>query len=446
MKQINNKIVLTLLIITVVLSSCNKNEPTNRGTQPTPNANDTITTAAAAGEILVNNYQNFTIQTNSIFSGQTISAWQNNNNNNVEPSVIENGIMYLRTFSGLKAINLSNGAILFQKSYSSIYLNTTSVLNYPVIKDSVLYFVSQGENNELIYLHAYHKLTGAKLFSTKISLGIAITSPMLATPIISGNNLYVTFQQNLGSNKYPSIFCINRHNGTTIWSRTFGYNQIISTFPALYNNTVILSILTGGNSTTTDIVILNALTGATLLQNNYFGVDFVGTEQKFLNNQLYSFSYSSNNINDVSLNTINPTSGSITNKYTIGTLKFYLDSTNLFFVKNGILSNYSLTNNSIIWAKEVACESFRKTQPDSNAILIETTSPLVTDKYIYTMEYAVKSGSQNDLMTSVIIYSKQTGKKLYELKNYSGFSFSRYIIKNESGIYFYQNKRGVSFY
>jgi hypothetical protein len=209
----------------------------------------------------------------------------------------------------------------------------------------------------------------------------------------------------------------------------------------------LLSLVTGNNGTSTDILALNTTTGSTLFQSNYLGVDFLGTEQKLINNSLYNFSYSSiNNVNDVSLNTINPTSGSIENKFTIGTIKFFLDSANLFFVKDGKLNKYSLANRNIAWTKLVASETFRKAQTDSSSIYTETSSPLVTDKYIYTIEWAYNTVTQTDLLNSVIIYNKETGKKLYELKNFSGFSFSRFIIKNSDNRYFYQNKREVSYY
>lgn len=438
--------VLTYIFITAMLISCSKSSDvqTPSGTGGGTGSGGTGVTPDVGSILIDNSYDTLKIidaNTGAVTKTMRIDGLQS-----VEPATIDEGIYYHFTGGVFTATDLSTGAQVFAKGYSGLYFSGYKPWCFPVIKDTIVYIVNHSTGDQLVNLYAYHKKTGLKYFQSNISFGHADLEPILTTPLVSKDNVYVIYSSN-GSTYPTSVFCFNRFSGALRWSRTLTGQGNANPYLLLNNNELIVSTCKTYGGYESVINSLDTATGNTNWQNTYSSGELIDADKKFRNNTILSVSDPGRSQHHFSVNYINPANGQVTSSYDFGAFGiFNVNNDAVYYTNRAQLTCYSLDLKSFKWTVELASETYRKSLANSANYMANVTTPLVTDLYVYTLEEVTTFGSGARVKAFVAVYDKTTGKKLVETPLGSTFGLTKFIVRDKNNNYFFTQRRDQGIY
>ncbi|MBP9099266.1 MAG: PQQ-binding-like beta-propeller repeat protein [Ferruginibacter sp.] len=421
-------------LFSLILFSCRKS---NSVTENRPADSTAIPLPPEVGNMIIP--MNDTLRYVDNLSGSIINIKKIYGASYIEPSVINDSIYYVATHTQFTAFNIYTGVELFTKFYNTLYtIGGVVPICYPVIKDSIVYITCHGESNQLVYLYAYHKKTGVKLFQSEISSNIPGREPTLTTPLISGNFIFVGYNNN--TDVKPKIFCFDRFNGSLVWSKELPNSYKINPFLLIENNNLIVSISKGFGNYESIAYSLNSSNGNINWQNSYGSGELIYTEKRIKNGKLFVVTESTTISNTYTFNSLNTSNGQLNSAYDFNSREFNFIDDALYFSKDKKMYKYSYEAGIVNWSVELEIEKYRKTQNDSIAYSIFTSSPLITDQYVYILESAIKIGKT---VTFLVVYNKANGALIYRSPEIKTSSQSmKFVIRDKNNSYFYmQHKR-----
>jgi len=348
------------------------------------------------------------IRTVNIKSGTTVMSKEN-------PGYLPNGITFEDSIAYIigpgmfGAENVYNGIPKFQKGYVTGFLNGYKFKCYPVIKDSIVYITNRSKGDLNCSLYAYNKFNGFKIFDSNISYGVESFTPVLGTPLIIGNNIYVGVSHNNVGN-IASVYCFDRFTGSLKWNKKLGSGkispfllakdkQLFTTVRKSSTETIIYSLDPANGDINWKNHMPEILKGPILNDNNIVALTFSDpNDTRFL--QLSFINTSNGNVNSSSSKL------EAYNSFLTGDGLFYIDST---------LKRYSITSNSLVWSVETQGTKFEN---DSNfgPLRRKTSVPVVTDQFIYIIEEASTDLAFRTIkLLSLFIYNKSDGSLARQL-------------------------------
>lgn len=290
-------------------------------------------------------------------------------------STVEDSILYYCNQYNFAAVSLKTGTVIYTKTFSGTYFSGVKAMCYPLIVGDIIYITNHDINNEQSFLYAYNKKTGVPVFNANISYGSGSFEPTFATPLVSGNNIFVGACQDVffAPDKRASIYCFNRLTGALKWNKIVN-NSSPNINPFLLLNAagqIIISTSKSFGAYESNIYGLDTTTGQIMWQNQ-FGVSEESVEKVLKNSKIYTITeYGSK------LVTINASNGQLINTLSIApsqNTKYKLAADALYFVDdNNKLKCIALDNYALIFDINLSAQN----------ITHALSKPVVTDKHVY---------------------------------------------------------------